>query len=117
MENVPSAVKTESIKAFQSAINKTEKAVIKIADKGANATLINKRLKGLYIGLAVLEHAWNNIPFQYTAKELAEACITLTNLLSSLEKMYAKSKPRSPQATLLERRILAFKLAIQAIDT
>ncbi len=116
MENLSTIEKLESIKSFQSTIRKTEKALTQMTEKGANTTLIKKRLNALHIGLALLENVWNQIPHPYTQEELAEARPILTGLLPSIEKIYTKSKVGSPQRTLLERRIKSLELAIQAID-
>ncbi|KAA9021079.1 hypothetical protein [Niallia endozanthoxylica] len=117
MENVSNIEKLESLKSFQSTISKTEKAFAQMTEKGANTTLIKKRLNALYIGLALLENVWNQIPHPYTQEELAEARNILTGLFPSIEKIYTKSKVGSPQRTLLKRRIKSLELAIQAIDT
>ena len=116
METVSNVNKLESIKSFQSTINKSEKALAQMTQKGANTTLLEKRLKALYIGLAMLENVWNQRPHHYTLEDLAEARKVLTGLFPSLENCCAKSKAGSPQRTLLERRIKALELAIQAID-
>ncbi|MGE5417461.1 MAG: hypothetical protein ACM3UZ_12060 [Acidobacteriota bacterium] len=116
MENVSSENKLESIKSLQSTISKSEKALAKMTEKGANTTLIKKRLKALHIGLAVLENVWNQRPHHYTPEDLAEVRNVLAGLLPSIEDIYAKSKAGSPQRTLLERRIKALELAVQAID-
>ena len=116
MENVSNANKLESIKSFQSTISKSEKALAQMTQKGANTTLLKKRLKAIYIGLAMLENIWNQSPHHYTQEDLAEARIVLAGLLPSIENIYAKSDAGSPQRTLLERRIKALELAIQAID-
>ncbi|MDF2545907.1 MAG: hypothetical protein K0R93_805 [Anaerosolibacter sp.] len=116
MENVSNANKLESIKSFQSSISKSENALAQMTHKGANTTLLEKRLKALYIGLAMLEYVWNQRLHNYTREELVEARHVLTGLLPSIEAVYAKSKAGSPQRTLLERRIKALELAVQAID-
>lgn len=116
MENVSNADKLESIKSFQSTISKSEKALAQMTQKGANTALLKKRLKALYIGLAMLENVWNQRPHHYTQEDLAEARNVLTGLFPSIENVYAKSKAGSPQRTLLERRIKALELAVQAID-
>lgn len=116
MENVSNEDKLESIKSFQSTIKKLEKALATMTQKGANTTLINKRLKAGCVGLAMLENVWNQSPHQYTQEDVAEARNVLTGLLPSIENSYAKSKVGSPQRTLLERRIKALELAVQAID-
>ncbi|MNJ57090.1 hypothetical protein D3C77_526650 [compost metagenome] len=116
MKNISNAVQLESIKSFQSTISKCENALAQMTQKGANTTLIMKRLKALYIGLALLEHVWNQRPHDYTQEDIAEARHVLTGLFPSIENSYAKSKAGSPQRTLLERRMKSLELAVQAID-
>lgn len=116
MESVSDVVKLESIKSFQSTIRKSENGLAQMTQKGANTTLIKKRLRALCIGLAMLENVWNQKPHNYYPEDIAEARITLTNLFPSIENAYAKLKAGSPQRTLLERRLKALELAIQAID-
>lgn len=116
MENVSNEVQMESIKSFQSTIRKCENALAQMTQKGANTTLITKRLQVLHIGLALLEHVWNQRPHHYTQEDIAEARHVLTGLFPSIENSYAKSKAGSPQKTLLERRMKSLELAVQAID-
>lgn len=116
MENVTNVEKLESIKSLQSTIKKLENALSQMTQKGANTTLVKKRLKAVCIGLAMLENVWNQSPHHYTQEDLAEARNLLAGLLPSIENIYMKSKAGSPQRTLLERRIKALKLAVQAID-
>ena len=116
MEVLTEAEKVESLKSFRSTIRKSENALSSMTDKGANTTLVEKRLKALRIGLAVLEQVWDEKHHPYTHEELAEARILLAGLLPSIEGIYAKSKPSSPQKTLLERRIKSLELAIQAMN-
>lgn len=115
MEYASGVDKSESIKSIQSTISKCETALKQMTQKGANTTLLKKRLEALRIGLAVLEYAWNKIPHRYTNKELEEARNIITGLFPSIENIYARSKP-GPQKTLLERRIKALEYAVQAID-
>ena len=115
MENVSNADKLESIKSLQSTISKLEKALSQMTQKGANTTLVKKRLDAVCIGLAMLENIWDQKPHYYTLEDLAEARDVLAGLLPSIEKIYVKSKAGSPQRTLIERRIKALELAIQAI--
>ena len=116
MENVSNVDKLEAIKSFQSTISKLENALSQMTQKGANTTLVKKRLKAICIGLAMLENVWNQRTYHYTQEYIAEARNVLTDLLPSIENIYDKSKAGSPQRTLLERRIKALKLAIQGID-
>ena len=62
MENASNENKLESLKSFQSTISKSERALAQMKQKGSNTTLIEKRIKALYIGLAMLENGWNQRP-------------------------------------------------------
>ena len=73
MENLSNVNKLESIKSFQSTISKSEKALAQMTQKGANTTLLKKRLIALHIGLAMLENVWNQRPHHYTKEDLAES--------------------------------------------
>ncbi|WP_017154524.1 hypothetical protein [Bacillus bingmayongensis] len=116
MENISNVEKLESIKSLQSTISKLENVLSQMTQKGANTTLVKKRLKAVCIGLAMLENVWNQRPHHYNQEDLTEARSVLMGLLPSIENIYVKSKAVSPQRTLLERRIKALKLAIQVID-
>lgn len=116
MMNISDQEKLASIKSLQSTIGKLENALSQMTHHGANTTLVNKRLKAVRIGLAALESVWNQSPHHYTQDDLAEARAVITGLFPSIENCYAKSKTGSPQRTLLERRMKALELAVQAID-
>ena len=116
MENVSIEVRLESIKSLQSTISKLENALSQMTQHGANTILVKKRLKAVSIGLAMLENIWNQRPHHYTQDDLAAAHNIITGLFPSIKNSYAKSKAGSPQKTLLERRIKALELAVQAID-
>ena len=92
MENVSSMIKLESIKSLKSTISKSEKALAQMTYKGANTTLLNKRLMALHVGLAMLENAWNQRPHHCTQEDLVEAHNVLTGLFPSIEGIYANSK-------------------------
>jgi hypothetical protein len=116
LESVSQKEQLESIKSFQSSIRKMEKALAQMTEKGANATVVKKRLNALYVGLAMLESVWSGNDHPYTREELTEARDILEGLLPSIEGIYEKSKEGSPQKTLLHRRIRSLDLSIQAID-
>ena len=116
MDSVTETVRTESIQSFQSTIRKMEKGLAQMKEKGANTTLIEKRLHAMRIGLAVLESTWNRQPYPYGKEALSKARDVLRGLIPSVEKAYANSKTGSPQRTLLERRLKSLELAIKAID-
>lgn len=116
MEDVSVELKTESIKSLQSTIKKSEKALAQMSQKGANTTLIKKRLMALRISLAVLDNIWNQGSNNYSHNDLVETRNIITELIPSIEDIYSKLKTGSPQRTLLERRIKALDLAVKAID-
>ncbi|AIQ38890.1 hypothetical protein MKZ24_03010 [Paenibacillus sp. FSL R7-0297] len=115
MEDVSNVEKLESIRSLQSTIKKLENALSQMTQNAVNTTLVKKRLNAVYIGLAILENVWNQKPHQYTHEDLAEARKVIIGLTPSVENSYAKSKTGSPQRTLLERRLKALKLVVQAI--
>ncbi|MBB6020041.1 hypothetical protein HNR77_001102 [Paenibacillus sp. JGP012] len=117
IEPVPEIVQRQSIEAFQSAIRKSENALKNMKGKEANTSVIEKRLHALIVSLYTLEHTWNGRDDQhYSSLEISEARQVMNNLLPSLERMMEKSAAGTPQHTLLERRIRAFQLAIQAME-
>lgn len=116
MEYVSDVIKLESKKSFQSTISKLENAHAQMTQKGANITLITKRLKALNIGLAMLEFVWNQRPHHFNQEEIAVARNVLSGLFPSIKSSYDKAKEGSSQRTLLQRRIKSLELAIQAID-
>lgn len=116
MERVTETTKAESLASFRSTIRKSENALTSMTQKGTNTVLVAKRLKALRIGLAVLEHIWDGKQYQYAQVDLVEARTVISGLLPSIEAIYAKSKPGSPQNKLLERRIKSLELALQEMD-
>ncbi|GGO08375.1 hypothetical protein [Saccharibacillus kuerlensis] len=116
MANAADHVQLESLEALRSAVRKSEAALEGMSRKGASLTLIEKRLRGLRIGLAVLEETWNGTVCPYGQEEMKEAREMLKSLLPSVESSLAKSKAGSPQRTLIERRMTALKLAVDGID-
>lgn len=96
MDNVSRVIELESVKSLRSAISKSERALAHMAQKGASTALLERRLKALYIGLAVLEDAWNQSPHHYTQHDLAEARNVLAGLFPSIESIYARLETGSP---------------------
>jgi hypothetical protein len=116
MEETSYADQLESVKSFQSTIGKLEKALAQMTQKGANTSLVRKRLDAAHIGLSMLEYVWNQKPQSYSHDDIKEARRVLTGLFPAIKNSYEKLKVGSPQRTLLERRIKALELAVQAID-
>ncbi|WP_080844832.1 hypothetical protein [Cytobacillus gottheilii] len=116
MEIISKEDQFDCLKAMQSTIKKLEKAYAQMNQKGANTTLVKKRLDACKIGLAMLENVWNEVSHTYSQTDLEDARKTLLALTPSVESSYAKSKAGTPQRTLLERRLKALQLADQAIN-
>lgn len=116
MDGVPDTERREALAALQSAVGKSETALAHMTEKGASTSLVAKRLHALRVGLAMLESVWLERPCRYTGEDLEAARGILAGLLPSVEAIYAQSKPGTPQRTLLERRIRALNLALEAID-
>lgn len=106
----------ESMKALQSAIRKSERALAQMVQKGASTTLISKRLKALKVGLIILENGGEPLMNSVDRNELSETKSTLQSLLPSIESIYRQARPDSSQFTLLKRRIAALNLIVQVID-
>ncbi|CAI6044750.1 hypothetical protein PAECIP112173_01152 [Paenibacillus sp. JJ-100] len=116
-EPVPEIVQLQSIEAFQSAIRKSQSALVNMIRKGANTSVIEKRLHALAVSLHMLEYTWQKRGDQpYSNLEMIETRQVIQNLLVSLEGMKEKIAAGTPQYTLIERRIRAFQLAIQAMN-
>lgn len=116
MEQLSQSEKAEAIKSLQSTIHKSQNALAKMTNEGASTTLITKRLKAHAVGLAILKYVWNQQPHHYSQDDIAEAHRTLTDLIPTIETSRAKIKPNSAQRTLLDRRIRALQLAVQALN-
>ena len=82
MEVLTEAEKAHSLKSFRSTIRKSENALSRMTEKGANTTLVSKRLQALRIGLAVLEQVWDEKPHLYTHEDLKQARILLGGFAS-----------------------------------
>jgi hypothetical protein len=116
MVDISRSALTVSKKTLQSAVGKSKRALAQMTQKGANTSLLEKRLKALSISLVVLENEGKHLSTLFSHSELAETRSMLINLLISIERLYEKSKSESSQKTLLEKRILAMNLVIQMID-
>lgn len=116
MDDVSQEVQLESLESIQSTILKLQNALSRMNEKGANTTLVQKRLEAMDISLALLENVWQQEPHQYSREDLRQARNILAGLRPSIENSYEKSKAGSPQKTLLKRRIKALDLTLQAID-
>lgn len=115
MKQLTDKEKIQSIKSFKSTIRKLEKALGQMAEKGANTTLVRKRLGAMKTGLGILEHLWDEKPQACSSQELLEAKILMEEMLPSIRSQLNTSKAGSPQRTLLQRRVISLEQAVQAI--
>lgn len=116
MEQISEQDRLESIRSMESSIRKLEKALAGMTGKQASTTLVSRRLRAMQLGLAALEHEWNQAPLDVPPAVLAENRDLLKSLIPSLESVLARSKPGSSQITLIRRRIRAISLAADIMD-
>ncbi len=84
--------------------------------KGKNTTLISRRLAALHLGLAILTEDSELLSDKYKLEDFQESHRILTGLLPSIDRIYDRLKPKSPQHTLLQRRRVAIQTIIEEID-
>lgn len=68
------------------------------------------------IGIASLKEQWYGEDFSYDDEIIATSEDMLKSIVPSIETQIIKAKKGSPQITLNERRLRAFKLAIVSLN-
>ena len=116
MKQLTDKEKIQSIKSFQSTILKLEKALGQMEEKGANTTLVRKRLGAIKTGLGILEYLFDGKPQACSYEELLEAKTLMEEMLPSIRSQLNTSKAGGPQRTLLDRRVSSLEQAVQAIE-
>lgn len=112
MNNIDQEILESSIKSLESTRNKLQNSYQTMREKGANTTLVEKRLNAVKIGLESLKG--EQLP--YDLKTIQTATEVLQSLVPPIEKQLEKAKAGSPQKTLNERRLTALTLAIQILN-
>lgn len=116
MKTVSQEIQDLSIKSLESTFNKLSNAYKSLTDKGSNTTLVKKRRSAVKIGLRSLKDACNGGGFLYDEKIILTSKDILEDIIPSIEKQITKAKEGSSQKTLNERRLIAFKLAIESLE-
>lgn len=116
MDSLEEEIKGHSLKALTSAISKMEKGLETMEEKGANTKLMKRRLRAVMTGKRALEGKWLGMETEDSLEMRAEAACTLKGLIPLTKRLLDKMKERSPQRTLLERRLIALDQAIQALE-
>jgi hypothetical protein len=107
---------SELVAAIRSAIAKSQRAFTQMSEKGKNTTLVSKRLAALNLGLMILTENSEFVSEKYRKEDFMEARKILADLLPSIDRIFDRLKPGSPQHTLLKRRRLAIQTIIEKID-
>lgn len=116
MRPVSEDIQQLTLKSLRSTLSKLSKAEVGMTEKGSNTTLVRKRREAVRIGLESLLGIWANGAFDYEADLIRDARATLLSAIPSLESQIAKAKPGSPQKTVNERRITAFRVALDSLE-
>ncbi|RXZ01481.1 hypothetical protein [Fictibacillus sp. S7] len=116
MKTVSKEIQTLSIKSLQSTLRKLENAYKSMTENNSNTTLVEKRRDAVKVGFDCLENAWHGTKFLYDEGTILSAKQILQDLLPSIQKQYEKAKEGSAQKTIIERRIRAIDLAIEALE-
>ncbi|MFD1363419.1 hypothetical protein [Lentibacillus salinarum] len=105
-----------SIKSLESTFNKLSNAYKSMTEKGSNTNQVKKRKNAVQIGLESLKDSWNGEGFPHDEETTLTAKEVLQSLIPSIEKQIVKANEGSSQKTLNERRLIAFKLAIESLE-
>ncbi|SDN09251.1 hypothetical protein SAMN04488137_3483 [Fictibacillus solisalsi] len=116
MKIVSEEIQLLSIESLKSTLRKLENAYKRMTENHSNTTLVKKRRDAVKIGLDSLENAWHGTEFSYDEEAIRSAKLNLQSLLPSIQKQYVKAKEGSAQKTIIERRITAIELAIEALE-
>ena len=116
MTKINETHESELVVAIRSAIAKSQRAFTQMSEKGKNTTLVSKRLAALNLGLMLLTANIESESEKYQRKDFLEARKVLAALLPSIDRIYDRLNPGSPQHTLLKRRRSAIQTIIEKID-
>lgn len=103
----------ETLRALASLISKCEKAQQRLAPEKWQHTKLEKNVKSLRVGYALIKA---DSDAQFTRDELDEALRALASLAATTEKVQAKFALGTSQHSLLRNRLAALKQAKAAIS-
>jgi predicted nucleic acid-binding Zn-ribbon protein len=116
MEQCPNETHDQSIKALESTLNKLTRSYHTMSQKGANTTLVQKRMKAVQVGLDSLKKSLKGEQFPYDEHEVSTSIHVLQSLIPSIEKQITNASEQSSRKTLADRRLRALHLAIQSLS-
>jgi len=98
--------------ALTAMIDRSERALAKLAPGTSQHSLLTHRIRALRLALSLPEEGTGSM----TAADPASAAVPLASLLSKSEKALTKLKPDSWQHAMLERNVAALHVAIARIS-
>ncbi len=117
MEHFSDFERSEARRAIESALHKSEKALLKLRQGSFSHTLTTQGIAAYQIALELLQaedelNAGAVKPAPKRAKhEMEDAILFFESTIGRVEKVLPKFTPGTPQHTLAVRRIKAFEIA------
>lgn len=103
------------MRAIQSLISKSEKTLTKLAVKTWQHTMMLDNLAALRSALTLIQ-AEGPVTTEAEPKEYQKQIDSMESMISTTERMLKKFKPASSQRTLLQNRLNALRMAVDAIQ-
>ncbi len=102
----------EAARAITSALQKSEKAILKLSENSPQYRLTAESIHAYQIALALIDYERNaqDAP-AFSKVELTNAQAAFSGLVARVEKVLPKLSVGTPQHTLATRRIRAFEIA------
>ena len=102
----------EAARAINSALHKSEKAILKLKENSPQFRLIQESIRAYQIALLLIERDFGaQETLSFTAEELLRAQTAFSSMIARVEKVLPKFAAGTPQHTLAVRRIRAFEIA------
>lgn len=108
----------EAARAIESALHKSEKAMLKLKENSAQFRLTADGIAAYQVALTLIAYELSSsgpVP-EFADDDLQRAAKALSSLSSRVEKVLPKFAEGTPQYTLAIRRMRAFEIAIRLIE-
>lgn len=121
MDQISDFERSEARRAIESALHKSEKALLKLKQGSFSYTLTTRGIMAYKIALELLQAKIETIGSEaalvqkHTEKELDDAILFFESTIRRVEKILPKFDGGTPQHTLAIRRIRAFDIAATLI--
>ena len=118
MERFSESELREATRAIESALHKSEKAILKLKEGTPQHRLTADGIAAYQVALALIAYEWNSsepVP-EFSGDDLQQAVKTLFSLSSRVEKVLPKFTDGMPQHTLAILRMRAFEIAIRLMQ-